>query len=41
MVENIEFVVASPSRYEHTRKGRGREKAIRETLDSIKQKGLQ
>lgn len=40
MVEHIIFVVAGPSRYEHARKGRGRETAIRETLDSIEKKGV-
>lgn len=40
MVEHIIFVVAGPSHYEHARRGRGRETAIRETLDSIEKKGV-
>lgn len=40
MVEHIILAVAGPSRYEHARKGRGRETAIRETLDSIEKKGV-
>lgn len=40
MVEHAIFVVAGPSRYEHARKGRGRETATRETLDGIDKKGV-
>lgn len=40
LVEHIIFVVAGPSRYEHARKGRGRETAVRETLHGIDMKGV-
>lgn len=40
MVGHIISVVAGPSRYEHARKGRGRETAVRDTLHGIDMKGV-